>query len=131
MKSYQDIINVSYPYPSVHKKMSLESRSAQFSPFKAMVGYDLEIMDSDKVFDKKINLTEDEKLIINDVLKKISISKEISVSITFFVSEKNDLGYYNKMITQVKKVDFYNRYIILVNNKKVDFDDICSLEIID
>ena len=36
---YDDIIDLPYPYPSKHKKMTLYDRAAQFAPFAALVGH--------------------------------------------------------------------------------------------
>lgn len=37
---YDDIINLEHHVSKVHKRMSLENRSAQFAPFAALSGYD-------------------------------------------------------------------------------------------
>ncbi|MBR4344973.1 MAG: hypothetical protein IKP88_20080 [Lachnospiraceae bacterium] len=40
---YIDIINLLHHEPKTRKKMSMEARAAQFSPFAALTGYDEEI----------------------------------------------------------------------------------------
>ena len=38
--SYQSILYTSYPIPLLRKRMSKESRAAQFAPFAALKGYE-------------------------------------------------------------------------------------------
>ena len=53
---YEDIINLKRP-KSKHKNMSLYDRSAQFSPFAALTGYEDSIIESGRIVNKKIELT--------------------------------------------------------------------------
>ena len=39
-KPYEDIIHMTYPFPTDHPRMSLIDRAAQFSPFSALVGFE-------------------------------------------------------------------------------------------
>lgn len=42
-KNYDDIINLPHHVSTSRPQMSMSDRAAQFSPFAALVGYDLEI----------------------------------------------------------------------------------------
>lgn len=44
--SYQSILYASYPIPLLRKRMSKESRAAQFAPFAALKGYE-EMLEKD------------------------------------------------------------------------------------
>ena len=44
--SYQSILYTSYPIPLLRKRMSKESRAAQFAPFAALKGYE-EMLEED------------------------------------------------------------------------------------
>ena len=44
--SYQSILYASYPIPLLRKRMSKESRAAQFAPFAALKGYE-EMLEED------------------------------------------------------------------------------------
>lgn len=37
---YDDIINIPHWDPKFHKRMSVQSRAAQFAPFSALTGFD-------------------------------------------------------------------------------------------
>ncbi|SFK43307.1 hypothetical protein SAMN05216390_10183 [Lachnospiraceae bacterium KH1T2] len=45
---YKDIINLPHPTSKKHPRMSASNRAAQFSPFKALTGYDTVIDDTNK-----------------------------------------------------------------------------------
>ena len=40
MNNYDDIIDVEYPFPLKHPRMSMLARGSQFAPFAALTGYD-------------------------------------------------------------------------------------------
>ena len=68
---YDDIINFPHHISKKHPQMSIEARSAQFAPFAALTGFNDEIKETERLVDKKILLSEDEKIKINDKLSGI------------------------------------------------------------
>ena len=92
-KNYDDIINLHYE-PKNHKRMSIEARSAQFAPFSALTGYDTAIKETERLTDKKIEITEDLKQILNKKLQYILENNHINpiVTFTYFVKDKNKYG---------------------------------------
>ena len=46
--SYQSLLYTSYPIPLLRKRMSKESRAAQFAPFAALKGYE-EMLEEDNL----------------------------------------------------------------------------------
>lgn len=46
---YNDIINLPHHISTKHPRMTLEERSAQFSPFAALVGYDEVIKETERI----------------------------------------------------------------------------------
>ena len=54
--NYQDIINLTYPQLSNHKRMPIESRAAQFAPFSALTGYKEALTESSRKTIKKQEL---------------------------------------------------------------------------
>ena len=69
---YDDIINMEYPYPSKHEKMSMYERAAQFSPFAALTGYDEIIKEEARYVEGRTALSEDDKEKINEALNIIA-----------------------------------------------------------
>ena len=130
MDNYEDIINFSHPDPKRHPRMSIYERSAQFAPFAALTGYEESVYETGRLTKEKHELTEEEKLKINDVLIKIDESTvKPKVKIIYFVPDKRKAGgSYKEYEGIVSKIDKYKR-IIFIDSIKVLIDNIFSLEI--
>ncbi len=129
MGKYDDIINLDRPISSF-PKISMSSRAAQFSPFAALNGYDDQIKETGRLTDKQIELDDEAKLIINDKLVYLSknIKKNIEVTITYFIKDKNkDGGKYVSEKGMVNKIDKTKR-IIYLNNNKILINNIIDIE---
>lgn len=128
---YDDIINLKHHVSSTHPRMSLNDRAAQFAPFAALTGYEESIKEVSRLTDKKKELSDDEKMIINDCLVEIqeNIIEKNVYEITYFVKDEKKLG--GKYLTIngiVKRIDDINKKVIMFDNKKIPFDDILSIK---
>lgn len=127
---YDDIINMPHKVSSVHKRMSLYNRAAQFAPFAALTGYEAAINETKRYTSKKIELDEEQKIIINDKLLEIGnyCNSNKRFAIKYFVPDKlKDGGSYFDVTGCVKKIDTYNNLIILTNNIKIPINDIINI----
>ena len=128
MGNYDDIINLKRPI-SKHPKMSLYQRSAQFAPFAALTGYEGQVKETARLTDRRIELDEEMKLILD---LKIQVIKEMlsdnpEVEITYFIPDtRKDGGKYETIINNVKKIDSYNEHIIMQNNLKIEIKEIIN-----
>ncbi len=128
---YDDIINLSHHVSTTRPRMSMIDRAAQFSPFAALTGYEAAIKETARLTDQKIELNEDE---ITSLREKMRILQERlpecpEIQITYFVpDEKKDGGAYQKKTGQVKKIDEYERIIIMNDHVKIAIDEIVSIE---
>ena len=129
MGKYDDIINLKRPI-SKHPKMSLYQRSAQFAPFAALTGYEGQVKETARLTDRRIELDEEMKLILD---LKIQVIKEMlsdnpEVEITYFIPDtRKDGGKYVTIINNVKKIDSYNEHIIMQNNLKIEIKEIINI----
>ena len=129
MEKYDDIINLSRPI-SKHPRMSLYQRSAQFAPFAALTGYEGQVKETARLTDRRIELDEEMKLILD---LKIQVIKEMlsdnpEVEITYFIPDtRKDGGKYETIINNVKKIDSYNEHIIMQNNLKIEIKEIINI----
>ena len=131
VKDYQDIINLPHKVSQNHKQMSLYDRAAQFQPFAALTGYNDLVIESSRLTKKKIILSEDEKITINDKLLLLdsNIKAKPLASFTYFIKDnKKSGGNYITISGNVKKIDLYNKIIILTNNQKIPIDDIIDIK---
>ncbi len=134
MNKYDDIINMKRPISKKHSPMPLENRAAQFAPFAALTGYDDAVEETARITDRKIELSEEEKSTLDDVLLNIErlSGTDPKVRITFFVpDEVKEGGEYVTSDFTVKNIDTVFRRIVLKDKSTISIDNVFSLEIID
>ena len=127
---YESIINMKHHKSKNHPPMSIYQRAAQFAPFSALTGYKESILEAARITDEKICISDELKCMINDKLNYIkdNISSHPKISIRYFKKDKTkNGGKYLEVDTIVKKIDIYNKYLLLENNTKVLFEDIVSI----
>ena len=130
MNKYKDIINLPHHVSKNHPRMSLNNRSAQFAPFSALTGYSEKIKETARITDKKIELDEGLKTVINNRLQiiKENIKSVPQVTITYFIKDQRKSGgSYKTIITNIKKIDEVNKIFILTNNEKIQINDIINI----
>lgn len=129
---YDDIINLPHHTSKKHQPMSRSARAAQFAPFAAITGLDDELEETARLTDKKIELDEAKKEILNRDLIFIrdNLQSNITATVTFFRSDgrKDGGAYITKRIT-VRKIDEIARKLITENREEIDIDDIFSITI--
>ena len=132
MKSkYEDIINLPYPQASARKRMSMQDRAAQFSPFAALTGYEEAVEESARLTDDQIELAEDMKAIIDAKLGIIitNMNDRPAVTITYFVpDEKKSGGKYVTVSDNVRSIDAIDGTVTLAKNGTVDIKSIRAIE---
>lgn len=113
---YEDIIQLKHYVSSTHKHMAIYDRAAQFAPFAALTGYEGKIKETARLTDQRIELSEDEKTILNNKLfllkEQIDIHPEIEI-VYFQKDEKKSGGAYITVKGMVKKLNEYQRSIEL------------------
>ena len=131
MSRYDDIIKLNRP-KSRYKSMSLMDRAAQFAPFAALTTHGESVIEVDRITDKRIELSEEEIKDIDTKLKFINanINNKIKVSITYFIPDnKKSGGKYEIVSNNVRKIDLVNKYIIFIDNTKINLNDIVNIAI--
>lgn len=133
MGTYDDIINLSRP-KSNHPKMSIEQRSAQFAPFAALTSFGNKVKETARLTDRKIELDEEMKNIIDikiqDIKNKLSNNENFTIEITYFISDnKKEGGKYVTITDPLFKIDEYKHQFIMKNGLKIDISDILDINI--
>ena len=111
--------------------MSIHDRAAQFSAFAAVTGHDEAIKETGRLTDSVIELNEDRKEILNHKLQIIleHIHQQPQITITYFQpDERKEGGSYKKITGNVKKIDEYNKCIVMLNGSKICINTIYELE---
>ena len=128
--NYDDIISLAHYEPIRHPRMSTESRAAQFAPFAALTGYDAAVKETARSTDKRIEIDEGLKIIINNKLQVIldNIKDKPKVVFTYFIYDKKKSG--GKYITvtgNVSKIDNVNSCVILTDKTKIPINEIINI----
>ena len=128
---YDDIIGLPHHVSATRPRMSMIDRAAQFSPFQALTGYGAAIQETGRLTDRKIELSEDERIVL-DMKQQIlldNIRECPDVSITYFIpDERKAGGSYVTVTGNVKKIDDYQRLLILTDRAQIPRDEIGDIE---
>ena len=128
---YDDIIGLPHHVSATRPRMSMIDRAAQFSPFQALTGYGAAIQETGRLTDRKIELSEDERIVL-DMKQQIlldNIRECPDVSITYFIpDERKAGGSYVTVTGNVKKIDDYQRLLILTDRAQIALDEIVDIE---
>ena len=130
MDNYSDIINLSRPV-SKRPRMSLEQRSAQFAPFAALTGYEGQVKETARLTNKKIEINEELKEILNKKIQLIQgkIKEQPQIEITYFIPDsKKEGGRYETICNAIQKIDMYTNEIIMLDGTRIDIDDIIDIQ---
>ena len=128
---YDDIIDLPHHVSKSRPQMSVHDRAAQFSPFAALTGHGAAIKETERLTDRRIELDENQKSVINEKLQMIfeQVEKHPEISVTYFVPDQRKTG--GKYVTiegQVIKMDGYHRTLILEDQTLVPMADILDIE---
>lgn len=128
---YDDIIDLPHHVSPTRPRMSIIDRAAQFSPFAALKGYDAAIKETGRLTDERIELSEESRADLDRKQQGLmdSLSANPEVSVTYFVpDERKSGGSYVTVTGRVKKVDGYQRLLILTGDTKIPLDEISNIE---
>lgn len=134
MGKYDDIINLPHHVSTKHPRLSMEQRAAQFAPYSALSGYGDAIKETSRITENKIELSDDEKIKIDNILQQImkEISNKPKVTITYFIPDmKKNGGKYNTQVGNIKRVDEFKQIIILEDKTEIPIQDIIEISFLD
>jgi len=135
---YADIISLPHHKAADRPHMSLYDRAAQFSPFAALTGFEGVIAETGRMTDRKIELSESEKILLDQKLTLIDDVIQDGhypvITLVFFVPDaRKEGGEYQDFIGQVRQIDTIDRKVVfLAENgrsagKTVFVDDIMEI----
>lgn len=131
MGKYDDIIHLPH-YQSPHRAhMPLSDRAAQFAPFAALNGYGAAILETARLTEQKIELTDSEKAALDLRLQLLSdhLPDRPEITLTYFQPDaRKEGGAYTEETSVVKKIDTYERVMVMEDGTIIPIDDICHME---
>ena len=129
MGGYDDIIHLPHPTSARHPRMPMIERAAQFSPFAALVGHGAAIEETARLTDRKIELTEDEKALLDEKLRLLLEAGGEGVFTYYLPDERKDGGAYVTAEGEIKKFDPLEGRVILKNGTAIPVEDILEIEV--
>lgn len=133
MNNYEDIIHLPHYEPRNHPRMPLYKRAAQFAPFSALTGYEDQVEEAARHVEFRQELSEEEIRRISEQLMVIrdSRQKERQIRLRYFKKdEKKEGGSFQEIRGKVKRLDDYNRILVMEDGPAVHFEDIMEIEVL-
>lgn len=130
-RKYDDIINLPHHVSTTRPHMTAIDRAAQFSPFAALTGYDAAVKETGRLTDERVKLDEYMKDALNDRLKIIAdrIKEHPEIAIAYFQPDaKKNGGAYVTAIGTAKKIEEYERVVVMTNGTAIPIDEIISID---
>lgn len=131
MGKYDDIIDLPHHVSGKHPQMPLLDRAAQFSPFAALTGHRAMIEETERLTKERTELEEDRR---EEIAWRLQILKEQAeekpeAAITFFLpDEKKTGGSYRTVSGRVKRVDEYEKQVIMEDETVIPIKEISGIE---
>lgn len=128
---YADIINLPHHELTTRQRMPRINRAASFAPFAALTGYDDAVRETARLTSERIELDEGTKEILNNKLR-IALDKageQPEISITYFLPDTwKSGGAYVTVKAVIKRIDEYERLVILTDKSTIPINDIYEIE---
>ncbi len=131
MGRYDDIIDLPHHVSTTHHRMSMLERAAQFQPFRALTGYEDAVRETARLTDDRVELTEDEKVLLDGKLQRLAdnLANHPLVTVVYFQPDKKKAGgEYVTTTGQLKKIDDYEGVLILAGGERVVIEDILDIQ---
>ena len=135
---YADILTLPHHKAANRPHMSMHDRAAQFSPFAALTGFDGVIAETGRMTEKKIELSDSEKLLLD---QKLTLIDDViqdgyhpMITAVYFVPDaKKDGGSYQEYTGKVRQLDPVERKLVFLAanersaGKNISIDDILEI----
>lgn len=126
---YEDIIHLPHPVSKRHKPMPVEDRAAQFAPFAALTGHQAAIEETARITDERVELDEEVKEHLNLQLQELRKNPWRKIRIVYYVPDgRKSGGSYVTKTGLVKKINEYQKTLVLEDGSRIPLDDISEIE---
>ena len=116
---YSDIIHLPHHKAPNRPHMSMYDRAAQFSPFAALTGFEGVIAETGRLTDRKVELSESEKVLLD---QKLTLIDDViqdkhhpEITVVYFVPDYlKDGGEYEEYTGKVRHIDKVERTVVFL-----------------
>lgn len=128
---YEDIVDLPPHISKRYPQPTMMDRATRFAPFAAITGYEEMVLEEARVTEERIELEECALALLNEKLNMIQefLDEEPVVTITYFEPDKKkDGGAYISVTGTVKRIDEYERLVIMNDGTKIRIEEIYNLQ---
>lgn len=128
---YEDIVDLPPHISTKYPQPTMSERAARFAPFAAITGYEEMVLEEARVTEDWIELDEGTKATLNEKLQIImeSLDSRPIVVFTYFQpDEKKSGGAYVSVTGTVKRIDEYEKCVLLTDGTKLPIECIFEIE---
>ena len=118
---------VEYPY----ERMSMAERAAQFSPFRALTGYEDAVEEAARLTDAKIELEDSAADLLNAKMQILQdhIGEQPEIQVTYFVPDQRKAGgRYVTVSGRAERINSYERTLRFADKRAIPMDDILAMD---
>lgn len=130
---YDDIIGLPHHISKRRSHMSGTDRAAQFAPFAALTGHDAAICETARLTNRRMELTEDRKSVLDRTLRYLLEHREErpEVTITYFLPDnKKSGGAYISTTGQIAKFKMEQNQLIMDEQTAIPIDSIYDVQLL-
>ena len=127
---YDEIIGLPHHVSKTRPQMPMDDRAAQFAPFDALNGYDEAIQETGRLTEDRIEQEEGALSALNAKIQVLwaHLADAPEVVFTYFrPDDRKAGGAYLTKTGRVKKLDAYERLVVLQDGTKLKMDDILDM----
>lgn len=131
MGKYDDIIDLPHHISATRPRMPMIDRAAQFMPFRALTGYEDAVHETSRLTDERVELTEDEKALLDTKLQRLAdrLDSHPQVTLTWFQPDKRKAGgAYVTTTGRLKKIDDFEGVLLLASGERIAIKDILIIQ---
>ena len=131
MGRYDDIIDLPHHVSATRPQMPMIDRAAQFMPFRALTGYEDAVRETARLTDERVELTEDEKALLDAKLQRLAdrLDSHPQVTLTWFRPDKRKTGgAYVTTTGQIRKIDDFEGALILLGGERIVIENILDIQ---
>ena len=128
---YADIVDLPHHVSKKHPQPTMADRAARFSPFAAITGYEEMVLEEARITDEFLELDEGTKSVLNAKLQMVQdlLPEQSEITFTYFQpDERKDGGAFLTIEGVVKKVDVFERILILQDGTKLQMDNVLDID---
>lgn len=128
MGAYDNIIGLPHPTSARHPRMAMADRAAQFSPFAALTGHGGAIEETARLTERKIELTDEEKAVLDQKLRLLLESGGEGTFTWFLPDAKKEGGAYVSTAGRIKRIDPLEGRILLTDGTAIPIEAVLGIE---